>query len=374
MPGFRMTHRSREGRPGSDRGAVSALVAVVLAGGVLLGMATLVVDVGRLYAEREQLQSGADAAAWALAEGCVQDPAGCADQAILAGGYADANAADGTAAVSVICGSDPAELLPGCPPPADNRTACLGDAPEGVSYVEVRTHTRLPDGTTLLPPAFAGALAGDQADGVEVASCARAAWGPPANARGLAVTFSVCEWQQLTADGTAYWPQPSEGTPPPEAERLIYLKDNTTATCGAGPSGWDAPGGFGWLDDATSTCETTVSATGAYPGNTGNSPSQPCRDALEDLREQRRMTLVPVYDGVLGQGADTTYHLAGFAAFVLTGYDLSGPSQASWLTGRRSCGTSQRCLFGYFTRGLVPATGTRIGGPDLGVSIVNLVG
>ena len=41
-----------------DRGAVSPLVVILLATGVLLGMTALVVDVGRLYAEREELQAG----------------------------------------------------------------------------------------------------------------------------------------------------------------------------------------------------------------------------------------------------------------------------------------------------------------------------
>jgi uncharacterized membrane protein len=45
----------------SEHGAVAALVAVLLAAGVLFGSGALVIDVGLLYSEREQLQSGADA-------------------------------------------------------------------------------------------------------------------------------------------------------------------------------------------------------------------------------------------------------------------------------------------------------------------------
>ncbi|HEX5741749.1 MAG TPA: hypothetical protein VFY17_09395, partial [Pilimelia sp.] len=41
--------------PDGERGAVAALVAVVAGMGLLMGMATIVVDVGRVYAEREQL-------------------------------------------------------------------------------------------------------------------------------------------------------------------------------------------------------------------------------------------------------------------------------------------------------------------------------
>src|ERR1043165_3858879 len=60
----------RRRRPG-ERGAVAVTVAILLGGGVLLGFAALVVDVGQLYAEREELQSGADAAALAVAKACA---------------------------------------------------------------------------------------------------------------------------------------------------------------------------------------------------------------------------------------------------------------------------------------------------------------
>ena len=51
-----------------ERGAVGVLVAVLLAGGVLLGLGAMVIDVGQLYQERAQLQNGADAAAVAVAK------------------------------------------------------------------------------------------------------------------------------------------------------------------------------------------------------------------------------------------------------------------------------------------------------------------
>jgi hypothetical protein len=359
---------------GDDRGAAAATVAIVLGTGVLLGMATVVVDVGRLYAEREQVQTGADAAAWAVAEACALDPVACPDQAGTAGWYADRNAADGTTTVSALCGAGAG--LPACPPPAGNRTDCLGEPPVTTSFAEVRTATRRPDGSTLLPPAFAGALTGEY-DGTRVGACARAAWGPPRIASGFAVTFSICEWSELTADGNAYWPTPAAGLPPEDAERVVYLKGSgDETTCPAGPSGWDAPGGFGWLDDDDDgrPCRVTVEADGSFGGNTGNSASQPCRTALAAAHGDRVPSLIPIYDGVSEQGAGTTYHLAGFASFVLTGYHMSGFAAPSWLSGRQLCAGEQRCLYGYFTRSLVPTTGSDIGGPDLGVAIVNLVG
>jgi hypothetical protein len=354
-----------------DRGAVAATLAIMLGTGVLLGMAAVVVDVGRIYAEREQLQTSADGAAWMVAETCVLQPDDCADQDVRAGQYAGASAADGTAGVAEICGRGPG--LPGCSEAAINRTACLGVGPADTKYAEVRTRTLQPDGGGLLPPTFARALSGGDV-GTSVGACARVAWGPPRRASGMAVTFSTCEWDALTDGGTTFWPSPPHGVPPQSAERVIYLKGATTTTCPAGPSGWDRPGGFGWLDDSTGTCTTTVEVDGSFGGNTGNSVSHPCRTALAALRAEHRLSLIPIYDGVTGNGSHTTYHLAGFASFVLTGYYQSGFRAPSWLSGRHLCSGSQRCLYGYFTRGLVPTTGAEIGGPDLGVSVVNLVG
>jgi Flp pilus assembly protein TadG len=361
-------------RAREDRGAVSAIVAVVLGAGVLLGMATVVVDVGRLYAEREQLQSGADAAAWAVAEGCARAPDTCDAQLATASRYADDNAADGAAAVSEICGRGPG--LVECATTADNRTSCLGVRPADVSYVEVRTTTRLPDGATLLPPAFAGALAGGAYEGTEVAACARVAWGPPRRATGFGVTFSACEWYLLTDGGVTLWPAPPAAVPE-SAEEIVFLKDSTSTSCGAGPPGYDGPGGFGWLDDPDDTCTATVEAGGTFGGDTGSSVSHPCRTALSAARTNRSVVLLPIYESVDEEddhGSRLTYHLAGFTSFVITGFYLSGSfSETSWLTNRTPCGGSERCLSGYFTRGLAAETG-EIGGPDLGTSIVSLVG
>ena len=76
------------------------------------------------------------------------------------------------------------------------------------------------------------------------------------------------------------------------------------------------------------------------------------RDYLEGFLAEKPQGLAAgepggaIYDGVIGQGANTTYHLAGVASFVLTGYFLSGVQAESWLTGRHSCSGSDRCLYG----------------------------
>ena len=133
-----------------ERGAVGIFVAMLLGGGVLLGMGALVVDVGQLYQERAELQNGADAAALGVAKSCAL---GACDPAL---------------AVSLRrrqrLGTDRPERpgfpglrlgggLAGCP--QRRRHDRLPAAARRRNYVDVFTSTRTASGCTLLPPVFA---------------------------------------------------------------------------------------------------------------------------------------------------------------------------------------------------------------------------
>lgn len=340
-----------------DRGAVAVIVALLLGSGVLLGMAALVVDVGNIYAEREQLQSGADAGATKIAQSCATDPSGCTASALaVAGRYADANSARGSAGVSV-CGRG--GDLADCPAGSGGLSDCAGAAPASGSYVEVHTSTLLSNGSTVLPPTFAEAVIGGYR-GATVAACARAAWGPPSSAR-LSMTMSTCEWNAYTNNGTAF--------PDPPVEQVIYLHDGTNAGA-CQPAGQS--GGFGWLDDGEGNCRTAVVVDGTYSGDPRSSAPQGCRTLLAGL--SGRPVLMPLYGAVTGPGSgNLTYTVAGFAAFVVTGWNLPGFDSPSTLTGQSSCGDFAGCIFGYFTRAAVPGGGD-IGGPDLGATVIRLVG
>jgi hypothetical protein len=354
-----------------DRGAVSALVAILLGCSVLLGTGALVVDVGRLHVEREQLQSGADAAALAVARICATTGQ-CTTT--VAGGYAGANAKDGSAAVTVVCGTGTG--LPACPAEPTNLSACLGNPPVGVPYAEVRTATLLPNGSTVLPPTFARSLSGMSGyQGSTVHACSRVAWGPPASASGLAIALSQCNWQVMTNNGQAM----------PTDEHIIYLHDPQTAdpdsaTCPKDPSGKTAPGGFGFLFPNAGTCQASGSVGTNWGASTGNNPHN-CPTALDADRTSGQAVPLPVYDSVSGTGANTTYHVVGFGAFVVTGWKLSSSSMASNIPAGHVaprpaasyCSGSARCLYGYFTAKLV-TVGTFSGGTNFGVSVVKTLG
>jgi hypothetical protein len=208
--------------------------------------------------------------------------------------------------------------------------------------------------------------------GTSVSACARAAWGAPATSSGLALTTSYCEWNEATANGTSFAPNPSVGLPAAALERIVYIKGDEVTAC-PGAAGWNAPGGFGWLDEV-SPCTATVTANGSIGGSSGVAVSQSCRTVLAATRASHAITYMPIYDGVSGNGSHVTYHTLGVAAFVITGYSLSGFSASSWLTGRDDCGGhGAKCLFGYFTAAVAPATGP-LTSQSFGVSIVALSG
>lgn len=350
-----------------DRGAVTVLVAALLGVGLLLGVGALVIDTGQLHAERAELQGGADAAALAVAQDCVD---GCGSQTYPAAlRFAQANADDGRTAVTV-CGRDALGVLGACPP-VSIPDPCLGSRPTVGDFVEVQTSTLRPDGSRALPPVFGSMLLGETYEGRGVLACSRASWGGARIASGLAFTISLCDWTAATGGGTTFAPEPP-AVPPPGADRILPIH-GTTSTCAGSPSGWNLPGGFGWLADTTGTCKATVDIAGIYQDTTGVAASQVCRTALQNSRTMNATVLVPVYDGAGGTGNGGFYHLRGFAQFVLTGYNLPGLSARSTLTNQFPCSGDLKCVSGYFTRGLIPA-GARLGGPDLGATVVQTVG
>ncbi|NNJ60489.1 MAG: hypothetical protein HKP61_05950 [Dactylosporangium sp.] len=355
-----------------DRGAATAVVSVVVGSGVLIGAGAVVVDVGRLYVERGELQRGADAAAIAVANECAKDPDQCANQLAVAQRYVDDNAADGNTRITAICGNG--QGLPACPAEPTNLSGCLTDPPTG-GYVEVHAATESVDGQTVLPPVLATGLAGNSTDnGHAVGACARAAWGTPTSAATVAVTISTCVWNHLTSNGTSL-AAPPPAVPSASFEGAIYLHDSRGSTpCPAGPSGWNAPGGFGWLDELAGPCASEVDANGEYGSNPGVSASQSCKTVLAAARASRTVLTMSIFDGVRGNGANAAYHLDGFTSFVLTGYALPGFSATSNLTGDRLCRGQEKCLYGYFTTGIVSATELSPTASNYGAMTTMLVG
>ena len=406
MPRLTWHGRRRDGEP-ADSGAIAAMVALLLTSGLLLGLGALVIDVGLISDESEQLQSAADAGSWAVAENCVADPYSCDSRAgELAGRYAAANVRDHRAGVSaVICRNDCGPRPAPCPAPASN------------VYAEVHTTTENADGSTLLPPRFAAALSGAHSDGTAVAACAQVSWGLPSELTVFGLAVSACDveasggnWYTVpdldprTRQDSGAIAVPDLPDPGPDAEQTIGENVGGDPLC---PS-LRGPAGAVWLAGADADCrvDATLSAM-----QTATAPPG-CVDALALAQANHRPVLVGVYDEVI---AATDYVIVGFAALVVTGYDnVRGTSADSWLTGTRpACPTAPAgevvdetpapaesgtpapadsastdedygelpppgagaCYFGYFTKMTAPRTPPVFGtGADYGVTVIGRVG
>jgi hypothetical protein len=343
---------ARARRRPRDRGAVATVVAVLLAGGVLLGFAAIVIDIGFIYAEREELVTGADAAALAVGRECANDRAKCSSEAeivSLVSSYANANASDGAANVLEVCGRLPGRLG-SCPAAPNNLTRCLGEAPpDPVRYVEVRLSTKLDDGRLLFPPMFSQTLAGGGAGaGTAVAACARVSW-ERINAIGL--TVSTCE----LADA----PTPDDPDYGPGDEHVVNFLDGHHGECdrvvGGGP--WGHADHAGILD-ANSRCLTDVPDDAQAWGDEPIDPPyrMRCTSALNDLIATGQPVWVLVHDAHRHDGTRTAYRIVSVAKFVVTGYyfgDEPDEQRESRLTDSLPCEAIGRddersCISGVF--------------------------
>jgi hypothetical protein len=407
----RMMRRVRGGD--AERGAIAVFVAILFGSGVLLGMGALVVDAGGMYAERAQLQNGADAGSLAVALGCAKGAATCDASTAAAGpagAHANSNANDAKAKVDGVCGRDGGlGILPTC---NGSAPGCPAAAPAaGVQYAQVQTSTLTTGGGTLLPPAFGKAVLGSGYQGKTVHACALASWGAPGGlGNAVAFTISYCEWQQNTANGTSFatyppWP-PSylkvfAGTAPAaQSETILRLHGGGGGSCNAGndSAGWDAPGAFGWVGDGSS-CSVPIT-NNTFPANTGNNALNACVQTFQNAYSSHTPIFIPVYDGTTGTGNNVLYTLKGFAAFIITGWDFTSgnsgwsnnggtvkePSLVALSEGNNAnqsnychkplvASNSDVCVDGFFTKALIPASALPTGGgQNLGAIKVSLVG
>jgi Flp pilus assembly protein TadG len=342
-----------------DRGAIGVLIAVLIGGGVLLGMGALVIDVGQIYQNRSELQNGADAAALAAARQCALGTCAPASAMSTALTYANSNASaltGHTAGVTVVCGSNG---LGGCTAyVGPGLTNCPPDPANGVNFVDVLTSTKLAGGSTLLPPVFGRTLVGKSTyDGTTVKACAQAEWGYAEQSDSLALTISLCQWQDLTGSGGSGF-----NTLVP-----VYIKGKAKQ-CG-GPAGQNIPGGFDWLQETnTSTCTAKIDlTTSTTVTSTGNNVTSDCKSALVTdvaayVAGHPVTVFLPIFGcpnppvagcPVTGTGSNAKYYIIGLAGFVVSGYK-NIPGLTPDAGTHSACTGNAPCIEGYFTPGIDP--------------------
>ncbi|MBP2416019.1 pilus assembly protein TadG-related protein [Microlunatus capsulatus] len=301
-----------------ERGAVAVVVALVLV--PLMGLAAFGVDVAGMWSEHQQLQNGADAAALAIAQNCGAGACGT----------------PGSTAQRLVTAN---HVGPGA-------TASAATSAGQVTVQAAATRRHL----------FAPVIGVDSS---ELSARATASWGSPDGGTAvLPLTFSWCEWLQQTGGG-----QPSS-----TVERTIYFTKSSGTTC-TGPSNNVVPGGFGWLTTDGGTCQSSSSRVGLLYSDPGNAVPSGCSpSSFSSL--QGKTVLLPVFDQAGDTGSNAFYHVYGYAAFTITGYDFVG----RYSYNAKSCKGNDHCVRGYFTRfvDLTEAFTYSSGAPALGAVVVEL--
>ncbi|MFH5824270.1 pilus assembly protein TadG-related protein [Georgenia sp. AZ-5] len=321
-----------------ERGAVNVVVALLMI--PLVGFAAVSVDVAAMWAERQQLQTAADAGALAVAQDCAHGS--CGAPATTAQTLATQNVNDGEVQAAVT---------------TPNLTPATGRVT--VQTEGVREHWFAP-------------LLGVDRTGITAA--ATAAWGNPTGGTAmLPLALHRCELQaQIERQGG------SLTSASPVLLTILRSKDLKHTDlpadwpCDRTNSGNPVPGGFGWLKTDPGTCRSTSAIAdhvqGSDPGN-----SLPSACETTDIQSLRTATvLLPVYDNWGGQGNNAWFDIVGYAAFTLRGYEFVGHGGDRWGT---PCPKSvNTCISGQFVEfvDLSDAFDYGTGAPDLGASVVAL--
>jgi len=329
----------------NEEGAVAIVVAVMLI--MLFGLGALVVDVGNLYWERRQLQLGADAAALAAAQDLVEGESE-ADAFLTARFYANENNSRG-AFVRPSIAPEPGFVVDASSVTVTARSGTLG-------------------GEAPLPSILAGVLG---VDTYATQATAVASWGYAGSANTVPLTFSLCEWNDMTGGD----PEKGDSTNLPTGERVVYFHSSQTAkninTCG-GPANQDHPGGFGWLSPEGGKCEAYIE-NGEVQTDVGNNVPSECTESWFKDNVLDKTVIMPIFSHVDGQGSKSIYTIVGFAALEVSGYKFSG-SKYNEPSGDVPCSGNDRCIRGKFVEYWDISEPPEAGGQDFGAYMIGLTG
>jgi hypothetical protein len=181
------------------------------------------------------------------------------------------------------------------------------------------------------------------------------------------MTIGNCEWLKKTVNGSKYAPAPTY-TPAPGSSTtslpaaiktggyVIGIQshadsNNADASCRKA-NGEYYPGGFGWLQETD--CVTTVAADATVTGDTGAAVPNGCKTAANLNQYLGKEVLIPISVTATGTGTSGVYTMDGVASFFLAGYASlpSGGSAAVYKDELNVC--SNKCIWGWFTSGLLP--------------------
>ncbi len=341
----RLTHplRRRFGADRLERGASAVIVGLLMI--PLVALTALAIDVAAAHADRQMLQTGADAAALAVAQDCADGE--CSGTDATASELATANDPFGGPAAATVTRLD------------------LGEGVVTVQTDSSRQHW------------FAPVIGFDDAD---LAAVSTARWGyPAAGAAVLPYVLSSCELEWQAGATVVYGDDGRiESVEFPEDAPAVTIEFTKTSdsTC-TDQSGNVVPGGFGWVDGNPDECEGPhVTEDTWASSSTGISPPNNC-DPADFEKWLGQTVLIPVFDQARDVGTNAEYRIVGFAAFKLTEYNFAGKYLSP--NGKNLCKSAgmdpqTRCLQGTFEH-FVDISGRYTldpDGPRFGAMVVEL--
>lgn len=325
-------------RPHNERGATAVTSAILMV--VLLAFAAVAIDVGLLYANRAQLQNGADSAALAIANDCAKGTCEQSADEIKAAGFAKMNSNDALAKFKSVTKT------------ANSVTVEVGKDGAGSNPVRL---------------VFANIFGTSEAD---VSATATASWGPPSSGTTFPWTFGKCVFD--SALSTAQLTELADTGSFTGNGTRILIRSDKNAEYPECPEDTGYPnGGFGMLDIEAGKCQASIDLGTLEAGSQpGAALDNACKEIMESLLDEP--TLIPIFDQSLnGGGQHATFRIYGFAAFQVTGYFFPSKTHIDPLAP--ACTENCTGITGFFTNFVSLDDGLLIGGsPPMGANLVKL--
>nr|WP_246224127.1 hypothetical protein [Pseudarthrobacter psychrotolerans] len=243
--------------------------------------------------------------------------------------------------------------------------------------VNVTTQAQDPAGNNHFSLVFARALGINTAD---IKAYAQATFGGFSAANVVPLTFSKCESDPGFTKDLQFFPTHGSA-----------LADSSGYDCMQKPaSGWELPGGFGWLNDPSSNCSAFVDVSSPWvQSSPGNDFDNSCTATFAGWQSklaagQTVEILIPIFDISCpdkgGSGTDPcssspygsngkAFHIEAFAQISLRGWHLIGGGSTYYTADASALSTSlglknkDTGLFGKFIKKVSIAEAAVMNGP-----------
>ena len=342
----------------SERGAIAALMAILLGSGALIAVLALAVDFGRVYLEQQVLRNASSSAALALAEACSQELASCQNLSsaeTLVQSYLNANSPDGQSKLLELCGDSP---LPACLLTSQKPSACKNYLGSN-NLVRVIASSRENSVDSM-------SLFFTNQDSIELAQCSQAEWASGPTATGSVETsvdmgFPICDY--LPAQQPVVWFQFRNQQLNPDVPR----EKSCQLTLSSGEVAFtDVSNGIPGLDINVGACDQSVTLDFGQIVQLGKTNfKQLCDKEIEAFLDSAISNETEVPVALMGSfvrysSGHYDFEIAGKTSIRFLGYRLSGNTvggaepPGGWdaypegVPSNETCSAARPCFYGYY--------------------------